>query len=186
MLAAALLIVSLTACNKDNNPVSPGPANELLPLAVGNRWVYSDTVLDSNGTTISTSTDTMLVLRDTVLQNQTWFTTTSGIYRDSSNGLWIWSGGPQLVFKYPASAGDSFSTPNAVVTVVSTNEHIDVPYGGLLCYHYRARYPAFGNLELNDFVTPGIGFVSLEGGTGVYGGKYYVYVRRTLRSFTLH
>ena len=174
-------------CKKDDNPISSGASVDLLPFKIGNQWAFEVTTFDSTGKIQFTAADTIAVLSDTVIQGAQWFITNNGIYRSASDGVWVWRGLPLYVYKYPVATGDTFHTTSATVKVISTNEQLTVPKGTLTCYHYQQTNTAYGGYQSNDYLCPGVGFVSLEEGrTTVGGSRWYVGYRMQLKSYTLH
>jgi hypothetical protein len=154
-------------------------------MKVGNWWAFQGTSYDSLGNAGSTSIDTMKVLSDTTIQNEHWFYTNHGIYRNTSKGVWFWYVNSYLIYKYPCTASDSFSTVSAMIRVVSTNEKQTVPYGEVSCYHYQATFYGLDGFQTNDYLSPGKGFVSYEDGAMTPGGRWYVNYRERLVSYYL-
>lgn len=74
----AILTLLMTACEKDEpqtKPIDNHPADQYLPLAVGNYWVYDRYSADSNGVSYggNVSTDSFWVEKDTVIENDTFY-----------------------------------------------------------------------------------------------------------------
>jgi hypothetical protein len=132
----------------------------------------------------STAVRTIEVYGDTVLEGRAWYQLAlSQFQANLSDGLNLWVGFPRLIYKYPATVGDSVDTGSAMVTIVSVNESKTVPAGTYSCYHYRARFYESGN-QLNDYYAPGIGPISFETGT-TQNGKSYIQARWILKHVTL-
>jgi hypothetical protein len=180
-----LLSLTTLACNRDDNPVTPGSPVQLMPLQVGNQWSFRITFFDTLGNVVTTRHDTMRVLRDTTLNNENWFVTTSGIYSNRSGGLWSWRMNPVLAFKYPGTTLDTVRAYGTTVSIVSTNELATVPYGSLSCYHYKATWDSSNGFHTNHFLSPGIGFVRLEVGSTFGAGGWYIYSVQELTGFVL-
>ena len=87
------------------------------------------------------------------------------------DGLWNYSfdyyGSEEhyLYLKYPCRAGDTYDypagRPPGVVTVVSTNESIQVKAGTFSCILYRFDFEEIVS-HLNIYAAPGIGIVKSE------------------------
>ena len=187
VLFSLTIILLLSSCKNEDNPVNQNYLPELLPLKIGNWWAFQRTDFDSTGNIVSTFADTMRVLRDTVIQNEHWFITNHGIYRNAKDGLryWSWSDNSSYVYSYPANENDIFIMGSAIVKVKSVNEKISVPCGDFSCYHYQAELSQLYNWQINYFLSPGIGFVSSEGPSWTSSGKYYIYYREKLLSYAL-
>jgi len=66
MYKICLLIITSTiifSCSKSDNPTPPPTSTKgLIPLAVGNSWMYKKSNFDSNGNLVSTTGDTIQIL----------------------------------------------------------------------------------------------------------------------------
>lgn len=184
------LSIVFSSCKESDNPVQPIVLTELLPLKVGNQWTLELAVYDSSNATARMSEITIQVLRDTMIQNDAWFIANSrnfGILRNSSQGLWLWDSQPALFFPFPATVGDSTRPFNAAtVRVVSTNEMKTVPFGALLCYHYRVELDDPSGLSLDFYYSPGVGYVSYElAGSDTRTHGLFIAARFQLKSYSL-
>ncbi len=85
LLALALIF---NACKKESNVTSPSVAQELIPLAIGNYWIYNGVTLDQNGNeTIPTWIDSSVVTGlKTVAGKQAY--EISEYVNSSLSGLW--------------------------------------------------------------------------------------------------
>ncbi len=188
LLFVFILLLSISSCKKENNPVMPEPEQRqvLMPLSIGNIWIIKVSFLDTLGNVTSTQFDTMKVLRDTTIEGKQWYITNWDIYRNEPDGLYIWLTKPHLIYKYPANAGDTYRTGSATVKIVSTNENHSVPYGTLKCYHYQLTYDNTNGYKQNNFTSPGVGYVSWESGTNTQiTHKFYTSIRYELVSYSL-
>ncbi len=73
VIAAALLLY--TGCSKDNNPVgqSGTGTSVIMPLKIGNQWTYRVSFLDTLGNVRAADTMMFKIVRDTIIQNETWY-----------------------------------------------------------------------------------------------------------------
>lgn len=79
-----LLVVFISSCGRD---ADIAPIEEVVPLQVGNEWVYEVTDYDTNGKALTTSSYKNIVLKDTVIQQSTWYILSNGqIVRNSRDG----------------------------------------------------------------------------------------------------
>ncbi len=188
-----LMGISLS-CKKNENPVQsttqppvpPGNSSDLLPLNIGNKWVFKTTFLDSMQNTQLVKYDTFKVTGDTMLSNETWYVTDFGYCKNKSDGLWNWIGYPILAYKYPANAGDTTQTADAISKLISTNESCSVPYGTVQCYHYQILYKNDNGYTQDYYFYPGIGFLKWETGTETQiTHKWYTSIKYELVSFNL-
>ena len=118
--------VFFAACEKQQ-PVAPEPdtilGNEFvagIPLAVGNKWVYRETILDQNGAIENTRTYTNEIIREFTDGTQHWFVsrTTEGqtsteTYVANINGAQYYRNPvdslPLLDLIFPSSSSKSFN-----------------------------------------------------------------------------
>ncbi|MBN2746174.1 MAG: hypothetical protein JXR34_05560 [Bacteroidales bacterium] len=79
LFALALTIALFTSCKKDNNDdtnqETPNPVTKnYFPLKIGNYWVYEQYKIDTLGVATSTNQiDSVIITRDTVINNNTYF-----------------------------------------------------------------------------------------------------------------
>ena len=151
----------LNSCDTDN-PVGNNQRLELLPLKVGNSWTMQRTRFTRVGNLHDIDTITITVDADTIIDGQTWFVTTSGIFRNSNNGLWRYLGAPLLQYKYPGQVADTFAVARDTVVIESINEMKSTPTSSFYCYHYVIHVSNSEGLMLHSYYSPGIGSISLE------------------------
>lgn len=86
----------------------------IMPLKIGNYWVYKVTELNDDGTTKSTGYDTTYVIKDTLINGEKWFLTYDRSFSDHSK------------------------------LVCLTNTNVGLYINDMICYCYslRAEYPA--------------------------------------------
>ena len=180
--SVVVLVVLCASCKKDASPTEAAVVAPLLPLNIGNFWIYNVDQIDSEGHTTPMLIDTTRVSRiDTIRGKIVYsgrglypqiFTKTDGYYS-------TYYGEPDiLLLKYPCLRGDSFSSGLIVgpgfpygYTVVSVDTLIATPAGSFYCIAYRHRLGM-------EFYAPGVGRV-LSMRTSEHN-------RSILRSFTVH
>jgi hypothetical protein len=147
-------LLSLSSCKNDSAPTGAQPnAGEILPLKVGNQWIGRVASLGSPS--LPPYLDTMVVTKDTMIQNEEWFFLTGwSLYvANRSDGLWAYNDSQTwLLWKFPAGEGDSYRRLFDTVTVVSTNAIVSVPAGTYHCYQYH-----FEVSDYNEYLSPEVG-----------------------------
>ena len=70
----SFLAFVLISCEKQSDSSLPEPSNSYLPLQIGNYWVYQHVRIDSlNQETLLPQTDSVIVDRDTLINEHTYF-----------------------------------------------------------------------------------------------------------------
>jgi len=166
-------MVSLDSCEKDTIPgpaSPPDPANSILPLRIGNRWVIQSIGYDTSGAVAGTQLDTFYVERDTIIQNELWYIGFGGIVTNRADGLYDYyapsSSPTSLKFMFPVSAPRSYSYRGIAVQVLSTTDTVSVQAGSFTCYLYR-----IGNDTIYHYhyYSPGTGFIKSESFSPFFG-----------------
>jgi len=143
-------------------------ANVIVPLSIGNYWIYEVTLNDTANTVVETRYDTVAVVSDTMVNSVHWFCLNKGTWvRNTVEGYYYkplpqWS--EQLVVPYPAVYADEFNIDTVHITrdslngepdtlqvgyrVVSTNATITVPEGTYTCYDYKPGIWQMSGLEI--------------------------------------
>ena len=176
-LFPALLGLLICSCQQ-SNPVGSTGSTELVPLKVGNAWVYSKTYYDSLGLVRAAATESVSVSKDTVLNGQSYFFISrqvldsagtpypyKQIYFAKNTPTGYWERDPVLkldtkIYDYPYYYGDS--------TVVRANETITVSSGTYNCivYSYAAGAvrvdSTYQIVYGNSYVCPNVGIVQKE------------------------
>ncbi|MDB5034430.1 MAG: hypothetical protein JWQ98_1671 [Chlorobi bacterium] len=177
-LAAALAACGFAGCGRQSQS-RPG-ATALMPLAIGNRWIWRIT------TPITVRDDTLTIVADTVIRGERWFRNNRGEWMANlPDGLHV-SETPsrideQLRVKFPVKPGDTledygatdmaFSSPShqrspriyALVTAIA--EPVSVPAGTFSCIQafYRCASsgepgrPCPGTDDDCIYYSPGVG-----------------------------
>ena len=192
----------LNACKKEDNPVNQGgttTATVLMPLKLGNQWIYRSISLDSLGVVQHVDTSTFKIVRDTLIQNERWYfigrdSTARELLTNRTDGLWYMSlhstgtiaQAAVLFAKYPANVNDSWLGPDSsTVKLITNNLAVTVPQGTYTCYQYSYTNKRTGAVEQSKYFPPGRGFVKDEGYSRTSSGQTYVAARRGLIGLTL-
>ena len=195
LISLLLLAVFFPGCSDEDAVTNPTPVKDIWPMKVGNQWTFEDQVLDSAGNVLQLDTTIWLIAKDTVIQGETWHIITINDVRDPeiqpgakrSDGVWAWDGSSgYLVWKYPATVGDSWMIWTDTATVESINETAAVPAGTFVC----VKYKWVGDRDQNrvyqcHYLSPGIGRVKTEEFFRTAGGFVYVRFRNELISSNL-
>ena len=168
-LFLVILVVSTEfACTESSNPCVPKrTSGPLVPLVVGNQWVYHVITFDEQGNITSNSTyDTNRVISDTLIQGERWFFY-YGLFEycvNRSDGLWVRgyltpdSLTDYLAYKFPGEKGDTNILSSNVI--VSTDTVISTEYG---CFHTYEYVVDDAGIQAHNFFAPGIGLIKSEG-----------------------
>ena len=143
------------ACHQPGNPC------DIRPLAVGNSWTWERLSYDTSGQEMNRDTIYESIDRDTTIDGETWYHVSPVWYTLRDDGLWYNDIGfsVDVLYKYPAQVGDSFSCAacSFYKVVTSTDTTLDHPLGQALCYEYMTVS------EWQDtsyvYVAPGVGTV---------------------------
>jgi hypothetical protein len=206
-VVAVLLMaaIALAGCGDDNGTNSTSD-DTIMPLAVGNKWVYRTTTYPVTGSMQSApqdsvvTRDSILVVADTMIEGERWYIVGGSLYDEGgrtafanrSDGMRVAIdvGGEQmqqwLFAKYPVTAGETYEIPLAAtpVTVQSTDSTVTVPAGTYEVYAY-AVVLGFGYADYVQF-TPNVGLVYWEvWEPGPADGSFLRY-QRELESVVLH
>jgi len=177
ILLAALALMA--GCSKDSDQksaevnVASNVAKPLMPLEIGNYWVFQLSALDTTINMVRpAAVDTFKVVGDTLIDNEKWYFVTGlgpdrGIVCNRADGFWnLRPGTPPAMFaKYPAVVNevfkDSIGTLELINQVASTNQEVIVPAGTYQCYKYHQT--ATGrDIATNYFFAPGKGLIKME------------------------
>lgn len=181
-LLTGIVILTLLGCSSkkesEEQPainISPGQrvGNIIMPLEVGNMWVYDVYGLDTTSNQLKPMlVDTLSVLSDTLANRERWFYMgglqgTEGWVQNRKDGFWFTlpGGQPFLFAKYPAQPGDTFSSvigkTTTQTTVEGTGVEVQAPAGTYYCYKYIQKVKAL-NAVTNYYFAPGVGLIKME------------------------
>jgi hypothetical protein len=142
-----LLLFSLISCDESavNEPPKKSNNNEIVPLSIGNNWVYLNYDYEIKPTPTIVYSDEKIT-KDTIINNVKYFVLEklfspgkSFCYSDSS-GYFQSSKDYNVKIKYPVQVGEVFymSPYHDTVKVISVNQKITVPAGTFECIHYQS------------------------------------------------
>jgi len=170
-----VLSASIISCSEDDNPVTPHDIPDvIMPLELGNSWVYQLTTFKPDGSIRRTDTVTFSVFSDTLIENERWFVwgqkvTTQVFCTNRTDGLWYWHENdtvPGLSAMYPAEAGDRFTDAYCdTIHVVSTDHLVTVPGGTFSCFLYEkppAHHQQAQRWRYRGYFSPNIGQIRVE------------------------
>lgn len=190
-LLLAITAITISSCNK-SNPVGPSGGQQIWPLNTGDTWVYEVTDYDSTGVAVGSTTVAYSVTSDTAFEGSTWYHLSGGsptYYTNKSDGFWLLysnssSSQQQLMYKYPAEDGDSWSYGPDTISVQSTDTSVTVPEGTHDCFEYLwSGSPYFTRI---DYVCPGLGWIRSDYFVRDGAGQMYMAERLTLSSVRLN
>ncbi|MCP4566974.1 MAG: Ig-like domain-containing protein [FCB group bacterium] len=160
---------------------------DLMPLAIGNQWVYRVDSRDSLYYNVEISYDTVLIKDSVLRDDEYWYYVDGGGYfQNKDDGLWnIINGMEQLFLKHPAVVGDEYgfspypqySWLGTRMTLISKDTLVEVPAGTFSCYLYVCEVYDVYTMYDSYFYAPGIGMVKKihDPGAMIYfGGKQVV------------
>lgn len=185
LLAMAFIIAG---CSAKDPLSSPAPSGPIMPLAVGNGWLYGMYwYLPGNAIPTDTAVDIVQVIDSISIENEIWYYTrhvflnlpanpdTNFVYyANRQDGLWLRysiSDPPRLKVRYPAAVGLQFegwydwvglSGGPMQKLVTSINANIIVPIdtiGAVSCYEYKLD-PNNIDYDYKNYYNPLYGYVS--------------------------
>ncbi len=179
---AAIVILTLLGCSSkkesEEEPsidITPGQrvGNIIMPLEIGNMWVYNIYGLDTANNQLRViKVDTLSVVSDSIINRDRWYyigglQRTEGWVQNRKDGFWFALPGTQpfLFAKYPAQAGDTFTSligsSTARTTVAGTGVEVKSPAGTYYCYKYVQKVAPM-DVITNYYFAPGVGLVKME------------------------
>lgn len=194
-LLVILLFITFTGCKKED---LTGPeqtqASVIMPLKVGNEWNFTEAYYDSTEKVIINIDTQNKVIKDTVIQNETWAVMDFGyvkqLFTNRQDGLYFSlpnQFSPQLAFKYPVEKGYIYNYETGSLAIVSTDTSITVPAGKFSCIKYYMEVKGNGILSSYAyiFMSPQIGIIKSERYAKKKSGKFYKASEAVLKSYKL-
>jgi hypothetical protein len=174
-------------CDSDSNQSPTGNGSQILPLKVGNMFIFQEEEFDyDTGVLDTTFLDTISLVSSTVVGTDIFYSVRSSAYQitdsiyyyDRSDGLWVLSGSSKrLLVKYPAAIGDAFG-PDTIFgsgtdawavgrwTLVAKDDPVSVPAGIFTCHKYQKDLIVDSTKQLYsrqiNWMAPNTGFVLWE------------------------
>lgn len=197
-IAWALLIPLLVGCGNDKSkddasatsggtPVEiiVGDTTVIMPLAIGNRWIYEVSQFDSvAGEFIPARVDTFEVTGDTLIEDKVWYIVSNmipdgGRIINLEGGLWQYRPGTEtfLFLKFPVNEGAEYPTkigPSMVKNrVTGVDLRLTVPAGMFTCYKY-SQFIRPPGVTIDYYFQPGVGGIRMC----VYSGDGLIPISR--------
>lgn len=192
-LLILVVAVCCIGCGKDDKHTNPTPGPTYIhPLAVGNYWKLEIEVYDHSGNVTQRDTAVISVVRDTVVNGETWYGLANngivigGLCINHADGYWV--GGPpgRLEYKYPTYLGETYPGGNGSTMTVeddSNTAYINGRYYTSVSYlHTFPGTYTFSRAKM----APGIGPVLRE--TYVEGDDHQLYLdeREEILEYSVH
>jgi hypothetical protein len=184
----SLALLPLLACEENDTTTGTPPIDQsttIFPLTVGNKWIIDVTNYDSVGAMVYSRRDSIRILRDTTIQQETWYIG-YGILTNRTDGLYDYQAGTTSAisqrFRYPAAAGTSYPYRGVTVKILSIAETITVPAGTFVCYRYRTGIDSVAYSD--EYLARGVGLVKSESFNPLSSGGVYRYLTYNLVAHT--
>ncbi|MES2766499.1 MAG: hypothetical protein V4642_11550 [Bacteroidota bacterium] len=184
-----VILVSIASCSDNSTEPDSAKSEGIIPLKVGNQWIFKRYEIDSTGNQIAEYRDTMKITGTKMFGSEVWYKTyisagsgyiTAEVFQlNRADGLWNrdYIEEPNLSIKFPAKVGDTFFSGepddpqdtmyHRKMHVISTDTMITTPAGTFKCYAYAYYYNNSQILAQTLFYSPAIGYIKEE----LYAGK---------------
>jgi hypothetical protein len=131
LICSAITLVACLAIGCKSSPTSATSNNDLMPLKVGNLWMYEIINYSDSGATSVTTYDTITIVSTQVTAGVTMYASNYGeSYYYDSRGLWGTAQGIRSFFaKYPLAAGETMPADSVMITSEPSPDPIDVAVG---------------------------------------------------------
>jgi hypothetical protein len=174
-LSIILLQVLGSSCDNEND-AAPAPLEEAIPLEVGNEWVYEVTDYDTKGKSLTTAPYRRSVLKDTTIENSTWYVLSDGsIVQNSRDGYVYYNtadnehvmiyqgpdyGGIGYMYKYPDFDLWVLTTRSQQKDTIRTAAEVYESYRFKIEKQHKSPNDSTPHiLNQYDYVAPGVGLV---------------------------
>jgi len=185
-LIIVIIVLYCISCKKNTSPISPENIyTEIVPLKIGNTWLYEFTVYDSLMNATSSSQLEATICCDTLVNEIYYYTFDKESdlwYFNNNSGLWTIRNSvlndftaPSLHYKYPCKVGDKYSY---FFEVASVDTSILVPAGKFKCIFYYSDIVEY-------FVSPGIGTIKSSSYIKNDRNEYYELLRYELIDYSI-
>jgi len=193
----ALLVFLFGGCSTEPSQESPA---EIVPLTIGNTWIYQSKMYDSSDAMIDQWIDTTRIIGDSTINGEKWFWFNWNFYVSSSTYLIkntptgycqfdrnLLINAPVLNYKYPAKSGDVYnvifqfkdSIWSFQRTVVTVDTEVIVPSASYSCLlYYNPRVPLTSATEVTEqeyFIATGTGIVKENRFRTSFSGRRYLW-----------
>jgi hypothetical protein len=166
-----ITIILISGCEQETDSTSnlSKPVNyncidasqncDIVPLAVGNTWIYQIINYDTLGNETARFNDTTSIVTDTVIDGETWYTyeQSSEWYTNKIDGFYLFINNKKvMIYKYPVKKGDAFSMREGSNILIESNDTlITTAAGTFSCVTYKIIENS--SLETKMYFAPGIG-----------------------------
>ncbi len=184
-LSTLIILISLTSFNCDNSiDTKQNTQSVIYPLQVGNYWHWKLEHYDESNNIVSSDTVITTIVRDTVIDNQKWFSYADlkmFLYSNYSDGYYMMALNkdthtlPGLRYKYPVAVNYRYqgvtgafqggvnwipdTLYKTIVTYVDTT--VVIPLGSFRCYSYKF-VDVNNKFYFVDYLSPNIGLIKNE------------------------
>jgi hypothetical protein len=175
IFALFTIVMTIANCNK-SNPIATNASGELIPLKVGNMWVWQISNYDNTGKVIGTAIDSSWVSQDTIVNGAKYFQVWEQykhldgtvdqvqnyyLSRNSTSGFSRMDGNQEhVLYNYPFQNGDP--------TIISSSVLVAVPAGTYDCIEYQTAegsYVIDGQVKTlygKSYISSSVGLVKHE------------------------
>lgn len=164
-----LALLAAAGCDDDSSTNDNPEIGIIMKLAVGNRWTYEITLLDSLGNILSVDTDYTHIYRDTTINNERWYVISdesplkvNSMLTHRDDGLWACGPPESMLAKYPADIYDTWTDGNGYhrFWLRAKGVTVTVPKGTFSTYKYvRKSSDGLGPDSCLFYYAPGYGQV---------------------------
>ncbi|MBM2816357.1 MAG: hypothetical protein HW421_3119 [Ignavibacteria bacterium] len=187
VLLSLLIILFVTSCKNpeeldDNLRITPLTGSVIMPLNIGNTWIYKVTEMDTVSGQTTNYFDTITITEVYTFSNEKWFGTNKNLlFANKPAGMmqregkhFSYADSSFLYYKYPSKTGELYPLPSFIENgdsfaisreVSSNNEIINTPAGSYDCYKFTDNLLDTKNLFRYKpwrvlFLAPNIGLIS--------------------------
>ncbi|RIJ41713.1 hypothetical protein [Pontibacter oryzae] len=194
-LALLLLVFVSISCQKDEDGE---PEEQLMPLQVGNEWVYDLTDFDNAGNVLNKNRIYRAVSKDTLINRATYYVLNDRtIVRNTREGYVYYSiaGNMDVILYQSASYGGigyGYQYPNYLLYVLTSRSTEQAPIVGSVfnlsgyAFEIKREYQQTNSSTITtiqkDYVAPGVGLVRSD---TYYGDSNVLMRRQELVSYQL-
>lgn len=183
------IIVLLSACQKNVENITT--IKPLWPLSIGNTWNYSVKTYTNQGTSFTTSSNTLKVISSTQYGGNTYYNISglSSMLRNIDNNTiesYDGSTKPTIAFKIASVEGEKITT--SINSTTYGSKAIQVINGYSCLRNTEVSNGSIYRDSVNYFFSSGIGLVKIEGWQINFNTNkgYYLTSIQDLNSFTVN
>lgn len=179
-LISGIICCIVLSAGCSDAPSGPSAAGQIIPLEVGNYWIYSYRKFDSAGGISYSMEWTEAVDSDTVIDGERLYSIRDIVsmfigfkqyYVNRSDGVYCYSPGSEplsLYIKYPVQQNELIVRRYDTLRVINAMQKTETPAGWFYCVVYQSVHTlSTGPVYETTYYCPGIGKVKVE--TGIIG-----------------